>query len=118
MAKRKPLLAIARFMRFAGTHPGRRLAIVKGQDAGRWTDFYHLVLIAPWSVFFLGLALVFVELLVSSEGLGYLLVYSRNLMQLDVVMVCMAAIGLVGLLFDLALTRLERHFSNWSPKGY
>jgi hypothetical protein len=24
----------------------------------------------------------------------------------------------VGLLFDLALTWLERHFSNWSPKGY
>jgi sulfonate transport system permease protein len=64
------------------------------------------------------LALVFVELLVSSEGLGYLLVYSRNLMQLDVVIVCMATIGLVGLLFDLALTWLERHFSNWSPKGY
>lgn len=64
------------------------------------------------------LALVFVELLASSEGLGYLLVYSRNLMQLDVVMVCMATIGLVGLLFDLALTGLERHFGHWSPKGY
>ncbi|RTL53148.1 MAG: ABC transporter permease [Rhodocyclaceae bacterium] len=64
------------------------------------------------------LALVFVELLASSEGLGYLLVYSRNLMQLDVVMVCMAAIGLIGLLFDLALTRLEQHFSRLSPKGY
>lgn len=64
------------------------------------------------------LALVFVELLASSEGLGYLLVYSRNLMQMDVVMVCMAAIGAIGLIFDLALTRLERHFSRWSPKGF
>jgi len=64
------------------------------------------------------LALVFVELLASSEGLGYLLVYSRNLMQMDVVMVCMAAIGLIGLLFDLALTRLEQHFSRWAPKGF
>lgn len=64
------------------------------------------------------LALVFVELLASSEGLGYLLVYSRNLMQLDVVMVCMAVIGAIGLLFDLALTQLERHFSKWAPKGY
>lgn len=63
------------------------------------------------------LALVFVELLASSEGLGYLLVYARNLMQLDVVMVCMATIGLVGLLFDLALSFIERQFSNWSPKG-
>jgi len=64
------------------------------------------------------LALVFVELLASSEGIGYLLVYSRNLMQLDVVMVCMAAIGAVGLLFDLVLTHLERRFGQWTPKGY
>lgn len=63
------------------------------------------------------LALVFVELLASSEGLGYLLVYARNLMQLDVVMVCMATIGLVGLLFDFALGFVERHFSRWAPKG-
>lgn len=64
------------------------------------------------------LALVFVELLASSEGIGYLLVYSRNLMQLDVVMVCMAAIGVVGLLFDLALSMLERYFGTWATTGY
>lgn len=63
------------------------------------------------------LALVFVELLASSEGLGYLLVYARNLMQLDVVMVCMATIGLVGLLFDAALGFVERRFGTWTPKG-
>ena len=63
------------------------------------------------------LALLFVELLASSEGLGYLLVYARNLMQLDVVMVCMAAIGLVGLIFDVALGFVERHFSRWAEKG-
>ena len=63
------------------------------------------------------LALVFVELLASSEGLGYLLVYSRNLMQLDVVMVCMAAIGAVGLLFDLVLNLIERQFGNWASRG-
>lgn len=64
------------------------------------------------------LALVFVELLASSEGLGYLLSYSRNLMQMDVVVVCMIAIGAIGLVFDVGLTRLERHFSRWSPKGF
>ena len=31
-------------------------AIVKGQDAGRWTDFYHTVLTAPWWLFILGMA--------------------------------------------------------------
>lgn len=38
----------------------RRLAIVKGQDSGRWTDFYHVVLIMPWWSFFALLALSFV----------------------------------------------------------
>ncbi len=39
---------------------GRRVAIVRGQDKSRWTDAYHAVLIAPWSVFFLGVTLYFV----------------------------------------------------------
>jgi len=37
-----------------------RLAIIKGQDYGRWTDFYHDVLTAPWWQFLLGLAAAFV----------------------------------------------------------
>lgn len=63
-------------------------------------------------------ALIFVEVMASSEGVGYLLVYSRNLMQLDVVMVCMVTIGAIGLVFDLVLGRLERRASAWQPKGY
>jgi inward rectifier potassium channel len=39
--------------------PGRTLAIIKGQDKGRWTDFYHGVLTASWPQFFLWLALLF-----------------------------------------------------------
>lgn len=35
--------------------PGQRVAIVKGQDQSRWTDFYHVILTAPWWLFFLGL---------------------------------------------------------------
>jgi inward rectifier potassium channel len=41
--------------------PRERLAIVKGQDTGRYTDIYHAVLRAPWWLFFLGLAGVFVS---------------------------------------------------------
>ncbi|HEY1630576.1 MAG TPA: ion channel [Rhizomicrobium sp.] len=37
-----------------------RLAIVKGQDASRWTDFYHAVLIMPWAAFFAALSGSFV----------------------------------------------------------
>jgi inward rectifier potassium channel len=48
-----------------GFRPGllrdrERLAIVKGQDTGRYTDVYHTILRAPWWLFFIGLAAVFV----------------------------------------------------------
>lgn len=38
--------------------PGQRIAIMKGQDRTRWTDFYHGVLTAPWWAF-LGLLFAF-----------------------------------------------------------
>ena len=34
-------------------------AIIRGQDSGRWTDFYQAVLRAPWWAFILGLAGLF-----------------------------------------------------------
>jgi inward rectifier potassium channel len=37
----------------------RRPPIIKGQDHGRWKDFYHGVLTASWPEFFLWLALFF-----------------------------------------------------------
>lgn len=42
-------------------HAGRRrrVALIKGQDFSRWTDFYHFILTVPWSLFFLGVAVWF-----------------------------------------------------------
>lgn len=42
------------------TPPGRRLAIIKGQDYGRFTDFYHGVLTHSWPLFFLELLAAFI----------------------------------------------------------
>lgn len=39
--------------------PGRRLAIIKGQDRSRWTDFYHTILTVPWPLFLVALAVFF-----------------------------------------------------------
>lgn len=58
------------------------------------------------------LSLVVVELVASSEGLGYLIVYGRQLFQLDLVMAAVVVIGALGLLidrgFDYAQERLNR----------
>lgn len=64
------------------------------------------------------LALVVVELLASSEGLGFLMVDSRQLYQLDVMLVAVAAIGLIGFLLDLGLALIERRILRWRRSGF
>jgi sulfonate transport system permease protein len=59
------------------------------------------------------IALVSVELLASSEGLGYLLVWGRQMFWLDTVMIAMIVIGLVGYLTDRVLAEIERRLQRW-----
>jgi len=64
------------------------------------------------------LTLVFVELLASSEGIGYLMVWGRQLAQLDLVIVGMVLIGAVGVALDLALRTLESWLVRWRPPAF
>lgn len=59
-------------------------------------------------------ALVAVELLASSEGLGYLMVWGRQLFQLDMVLVAMAVVGLIGLVLDRMLGLIQRRLDRWN----
>jgi sulfonate transport system permease protein len=61
------------------------------------------------------LSLVTVELLASSEGLGFLIVWARQLFQLDLVLVAILAVGVVGLVLDRGLATLEKRFLRWRP---
>jgi sulfonate transport system permease protein len=61
------------------------------------------------------IALVSVELVASSEGLGYLLVWGRQMFWLDTVLVSMLVIGLIGFLSDKVLAVIERHLQRWQP---
>ena len=45
--------------RYVNPNARPRRAVVKGQDSSRWTDVYHVVLTAPWWLFFLGLLALF-----------------------------------------------------------
>ena len=53
------------------------------------------------------LSLVVVELVASSEGLGYLIVYGRQLFQLDLVMAAVIVVGAVGYAIDRLLDWAE-----------
>jgi len=56
------------------------------------------------------LSLVVVELVASSEGLGYLIVYGRQLFQLDQVMAAVIVVGAIGYAIDRVLDLAERRF--------
>jgi len=59
------------------------------------------------------LSLVTVELIASSEGLGFLIVWGRQLFQLDLVLAAIVSIGVVGLILDQGLARLEARLLHW-----
>ncbi len=67
--KKEPKLPYPRILR---KETGGPRPVIKGQDGGRWTDFYHLMLKAPWWLFILGLAAIFAGLNAAFAGL-YLL---------------------------------------------
>lgn len=61
------------------------------------------------------LSLVVVELVASSEGLGYLIVYGRQLFQLDLVMAAVVVVGAIGYAMDRGLDRFERWAKRSQP---
>jgi sulfonate transport system permease protein len=63
------------------------------------------------------LSLVVVELVASSEGLGYLIVYGRQLFQLDLVMAAVIVVGAIGYVIDRLLDRLETAVHRRRPGG-
>jgi len=67
----------------------------------------RLALAAGWT------SLLAVELLASSEGIGYLMVWARQLFMLDIVFVCIVVIGLIGLVMDRGIGLLDRKLVHW-----
>ncbi|WP_197672980.1 ABC transporter permease [Verrucomicrobium sp. GAS474] len=62
-------------------------------------------------------SLVAVEILASTEGIGYLMSWGRQIFQLDQVFVCIVVIGLVGFLFDFGLRRAEARLLRWKGEA-
>ncbi|MFF5864155.1 ABC transporter permease [Pseudomonas sp. NPDC012596] len=58
-------------------------------------------------------SLLAVELLASSEGIGYLMVWGRQLFMLDLVVLCILIIGLVGALMERGFSALEKSLLYW-----
>ena len=63
------------------------------------------------------LTLVVVELLASSEGLGFMIVYGRQLFQLDVVLAAVVIVGAVGYALDKGLAAIEARLLGWRKEA-
>ena len=84
----------------------------------------HIVLPGALPSFFVGLryalgisllALVAVEQINATSGIGYLINEARDFMRTDVIMVCLLVYSLLGLLSDAFVRWLERHALSWRP---
>lgn len=106
--------------------PSSLLEVGRVYAFDRWQALTRIVIPAALPSIFSGLrqgtmqawlSLIFVELLASSEGLGFLMIWARQLMYMDIVFVCIIAIGAIGYLLDWTLRQVENHFNAWNPKG-
>ncbi|MCA3183444.1 MULTISPECIES: ABC transporter permease [unclassified Cupriavidus] len=107
--------------------PTRYLEVARVMKLTRWQTLSRVVFPAAaapvWNGVRYGLthawlALVVVELLASSEGLGYMIVYGRQLFQLDMVIAAVIVVGAVGFTLDKALALAEQAVLRWRKPGF
>jgi len=102
--------------------PARYREVGQVLTFGPWSTLTKIVLPAALPTIFVGIreglanswqTLVAAELFASSEGLGYLMAWGRQLFQLDLVIMAMIAVGAIGLLFNWGLGSIERRLQRW-----
>lgn len=107
--------------------PARYLEVARVLRLTRWQTLSRVVFPAAAAPIWNGvryglthawLALVVVELLASSEGLGYMIVYGRQLFQLDMVIAAVIVVGVVGFTLDKALAIAEQAVLRWRKPGF
>ncbi len=59
------------------------------------------------------MSIVAAELIAASSGLGYMIIFYRETLRTDAIIVGMLTIGVIGLLMDLASRKLERRLVPW-----
>jgi sulfonate transport system permease protein len=104
-----PLREVARVLQLPAGSYLRRLVVpatVPGIFGGLRTALSH-----AW------IALIVVEMLAATEGVGYTMVWGRTLFQIDIVIVGMAVIGLIGLAMDTGLACIERRLQRWELRA-
>ncbi|SQF99341.1 binding-protein dependent transport system inner membrane protein [Paucimonas lemoignei] len=85
---------------------------------------WHVILPGSLPSFFVGLryslgiswlALVFVEQINTTAGIGYLASDARDFMRTDVIVICLLIYSMLGLVIDAVIRTLERYALAWRP---
>ncbi|MBJ6724373.1 ABC transporter permease [Geomesophilobacter sediminis] len=99
------------------------LEVAKVFQKSRATLLFKVVLPAALPSIFTGMrigigiawmSVVGAELIAASAGVGYLIMYARELSQADVMLVGVVSIGVTGLAIDFLIRRLERRLLRWN----
>lgn len=59
-------------------------------------------------------SVVAAELIAASSGIGYMIMYARELSQTDVVLIGILSIGVTGILIEQVLKRIEKRVLRWN----
>jgi sulfonate transport system permease protein len=100
------------------------LEVARVLEKSTYTVIMKVIIPSALSSIFTGLrvgmgiawaSVVGAELIAASSGIGYMIMYAREVSQPDVMLVGVAAIGLTGLLIDFLLLKLQRRLLKWNP---
>lgn len=106
--------------------PAKYLEVGRALRFSRWQTLRLIILPSAVPSIFTGVryglthawtSLVGVELLASSEGLGYLLVWGRQMFWLDTVIIAMVVIGIIGFAMDRGLEASEVLIRRWKRQA-
>lgn len=63
------------------------------------------------------MSVIAAELIAAASGIGYLIMYAREISQPDVMLVGVLSIGITGLLIDVLIRKIEVRFLKWNRVG-
>ncbi len=90
----------------------------------QWGLIVHVIIPGSLPSFFVGLryalgiswlALVVVETINATEGIGYLASDARDFMRTDIIVICVLIYSLLGLLIDAIVRSFEHYLLQWRP---
>lgn len=99
------------------------LEVARVLEKDTWTTLLKIIIPSALPSIFTGLrvamgiawaSVVGAELIAASTGIGYMIMYAREVSQPDVMLVGVLAVGLTGLLIDFLLLQLQRRLLKWS----